>query len=439
MPPESESTTLTASGSRRALPKSTAVYRRADPERPRYNIIFGSDSTDSPQYGILGKTIGDRARTVALDLNATNTIAMFGNQGSGKSYSLGNIIEMGSQRLPHLNCLPKPACTIVFHYSRSPDYRPEWLTMRHPNINEDDLEALSSEYSAAPQGVEDLIVLTPAQVLDRCREEFPGVEVHPLVFGPDEVSIESWRNLMSSTASDSSETEVLMDIMSEYRHELSVARLMGLVEADELLSEEQKKRCKLALRKAGLFIQEGASIARFIKPGRIIVVDMRDEFLTKSLAFKVFLVLLQVASGVLHEGVRFPKFLVADELHNYVKDPFLIERLVELIRLMRHKAMTILLASQDPIRLDEVIIELASMLILLGMDSPKWLAHIKSVKSTLENVHMHNLVELEAGQAYVWCRKCSEQQYTREAALMQLRRRATMHGGGTKTAVDTPI
>ena len=72
-------------------------------------------------------------RTVALDLNETHTISLFGVQGGGKSYTLGSIIEAATLPAPPVNELPSPLATIVFHYSPTLDYEPEFTSMVAPN------------------------------------------------------------------------------------------------------------------------------------------------------------------------------------------------------------------------------------------------------------------------------------------------------------------
>jgi len=81
---------------------------------------------DSPQYGLLGDVSG---RRVAIDLNQTHTISLFGVQGGGKSYTLGTIAEMALLPIPNINVLPRPLATVIFHYSPTMDYRPEFTSM----------------------------------------------------------------------------------------------------------------------------------------------------------------------------------------------------------------------------------------------------------------------------------------------------------------------
>ena len=65
---------------------------------PYYDVLLGVTSP-SPQYGIVGEIAG---RKVAVDLNHTHTISLFGVQGGGKSYTLGTVAEMASLPIEHI-------------------------------------------------------------------------------------------------------------------------------------------------------------------------------------------------------------------------------------------------------------------------------------------------------------------------------------------------
>ncbi|MGQ4807801.1 hypothetical protein NKDENANG_01161 [Candidatus Entotheonellaceae bacterium PAL068K] len=111
---------------------------------PAYDAILGVQGK-TPQYGILGELSG---RKIALDLNQTHTISLFGVQGGGKSYTLGSIIEMACLAIPHLNVLPSPLATVIFHYSPTEDYKPEFTSLTHPNSAADQLAVLQERYGA---------------------------------------------------------------------------------------------------------------------------------------------------------------------------------------------------------------------------------------------------------------------------------------------------
>ena len=120
------------------LPPSSATSPVEQAAVP-FDIMLGT-SGSSPQYGILGEANG---RRIALDLNQTHTISLFGVQGGGKSYTLGSIAEMASLRIPNINLLPHPLATVIFHYSPTMDYKPEFTSMVAPNSDEAQLRLLS--------------------------------------------------------------------------------------------------------------------------------------------------------------------------------------------------------------------------------------------------------------------------------------------------------
>ena len=150
-PPESQS-----------LPPQPAATIAPSTEPPSYDLLLGVTGA-SPQFGILGKVMG---RTIALDLNQTHTISLFGVQGGGKSYTLGSIIEMASLVLPGINQLPQPLATVVFHYSQTQDYRPEFTSMNRPNDDVRAIDILGSEYHARPAALRDMVLLVPAGKLE---------------------------------------------------------------------------------------------------------------------------------------------------------------------------------------------------------------------------------------------------------------------------------
>ena len=73
---------------------------------PAYDVMLGATG-DSPQYGILGEVAG---RRVALDLNQTHTISLFGVQGGGKSYTLGSSRRDGLASDPGRQSIAAATC-----------------------------------------------------------------------------------------------------------------------------------------------------------------------------------------------------------------------------------------------------------------------------------------------------------------------------------------
>ena len=87
-----------------------------------------------------------------------------------------------------------------------------------------------------------------------------------------------------------------------------------------------------------------------LRPGRLVIVDLRDELVEKDEALGLFVVLLQMFMETTYEGRPFNKLAVFDEAHKYIDSPDLVAGLVEVVREMRHKGTSILVASQDPLQ-----------------------------------------------------------------------------------------
>jgi len=123
--------------------------------------------------------------------------------------------------------------------------------------------------------------------------------------------------------------------------------------------------------------------ATLIRPGRLVIVDLRDEFMEKDQALRLFVVLLELFAEVTFEGRKFNKLVVFDEAHKYIESPDLVAGLVEVVREMRHKGTSIMVASQDPPSLPVQLIELSSQIILHKFNSPAWLKHIQKANAAL--------------------------------------------------------
>ena len=149
-------------------------------EEPKYDVTIGNNN-DSLQFGILGKVISNN-RKVAIDLNECNTISLFGVQGAGKSYTIGSITEMVVKQFSKVNLLPAPMASVIFHYSDSMDYAPEFTSMVYPNDDVGQLAKLKAEYGAEASSVNDVVLLAPASQVDIRKSEYPSIDVYPIGF-----------------------------------------------------------------------------------------------------------------------------------------------------------------------------------------------------------------------------------------------------------------
>ena len=395
-----------------------------------YDAILGVTDS-SPQYGLLGETSG---RKIALDLNQTHTISLFGVQGGGKSYTVGSIVEMACMPVEGVNALPHPLAGVVFHYSSTLDSRPEFTSMGAPNRSDAEVEALQNRYGVSPRGLSDLVVLAPSAKVEERRAEYPGIEVLPIAFAAAELKVSHWKFLMGAVGSQSMYIRQLTLIMKKLRGELTLAALRQGVQ-DSGLSDYLKELALLRLEFAEEYIDDARRLTDILRPGRLVIVDLRDELIDKDEALGLFVVLLQMFAETTYQGRRFNKLVVFDEAHKYIDSPDLVAGLVEVVREMRHKGTSIMVASQDPPSVPASFVELSTQIILHKFNSPAWLKHIQKANSALDALTPAKLASLGPGEAYVWSSKSTDDAFVRGAVKVQCRPRVTRHGGGTKTAV----
>jgi DNA phosphorothioation-dependent restriction protein DptH len=397
-------------------------------EEPNYDVLIG-DSVPSRQFGLIGKAGG---KLLALDLNGTNTISLFGVQGGGKSYTVGTIIEIATQSLPGTNHLPGPLATVIFHYHENQDYPPEFVSMVQANDKEDEIKILAQEYGGKPIGLKDVLILTSKDKLSERQAEFPGMHVEPISFSSRELSFKDWRFLMGVGGNQMYMKQINM-IMRQLRQGMTLETLREEIENSEL-SDQQKNIANLRLDFAAQFIDDERFLAETLKPGRLIIVDLRDEFIDKDEALGLFVVMLNIFANAGHDE-GYNKLIVFDEAHKYMDNPDLTSHIVDVIRQMRHQGVSVLIASQDPPSLPSAIIELSSVVVLHRFNSPQWLRHIQKSITALSDLTPQQMSSLAPGEAFLWSTKSTERIFTQKAVKVRFRPRVTRHGGGTKTAV----
>jgi hypothetical protein len=395
------------------------------------DVYLGS-AGPSPQFGILGEAVGKR---VALDLNETHTISLFGVQGGGKSYTLGTIIEAASLPARPVNQLPQPLATIVFHYSPTADYAPEFISMAAPNDDSAQIELLQKRYGVHPAALRDIVMLVPESQVTQRRAEYPDAEVRRLAFGSAELQARHWRFLMGALGNQSTYVRQLNRIMRATRDSLTLQTIRDGID-NSPLGESIKQLAHQRLDLAADYIDDSARLATLVRPGRLIIVDLRDDLIEKDEALGLFVVLMELFAAATTSNERFNKLVVFDEAHKYIESPDLVSSLVESVREMRHKGMTILVASQDPPSVPIALIELSDHMILHRFNSPGWLKHLQKANSALADLTPSKVNGLAPGEAYVWAGKATDLAFTKGAVKVVLRPRMTRHGGSTRTAVD---
>lgn len=403
--------------------------------RPKFDLMIGAGQ-DTPQYGILGKMVSN-GRKVALDLDGCNTISLFGVQGAGKSYTIGSVVEMTLKQFSNINLLPSPLAGVIFHYSDSMDYAPEFTSMVYPNDEAGQLAKLKAEYGAEPGSIKDVVLLAPESQVETRQEEYPDLEVHRIGFDSSELGVKEWMFLLGAMGNDSTYIKELKQIMKGCRHDMSLENIRKGVEESPYMSISQRTLATQKLDFASEYITDGIKLQQFMKPGRLIIVDLRDEFIEKDEALGLFVVMLNIFSGVKTvDGQKFNKFIVFDEAHKYMNNKDLVDSITTAIREMRHKGVSIMIASQDPMSLPTEIIELSSIVVLHRFSSPAWVKHVQKAITPLQTLTATEMAQLGSGEALLWASKATDKTVTMRPIKISIRPRVTKHGGDTISAVN---
>ena len=400
---------------------------------PSYDILIGKGSS-SKQYGILGESL--HGKKIALDLSGTNTISLFGVQGGGKSYTIGTVSEMVLKSFSNVNQLPAPLAGVIFHYSESMDYEPEFTSMIYPNDNETELLKLNERYGANPGSVDDVIILTPKDKIEERKAEYPSIDVLPIAFNSKELNVQDWLFILGAVGNDSAYIKQLKSIMKKHRRNITIDGITKSVEDSELLSNSQKALARQKLSFAREYIDDSFMLKDALKPGRLIIVDLRDEFIVKDEALGLFVIMLNIFSGVKNiDEKHFNKFIVFDEAHKYMDNKDLTGNIVTAIREMRHKGVSIMIASQDPPSLPNEIIELSSVILMHKFNSPQWLKHIQKSITQLATLRPADLSVLAPGEGFLWATRATDKSITTKPVKVSTRPRVTRHGGSTVEAI----
>lgn len=324
--------------------------------------------------------------------------------------------------------------TVVFHYSNTQTYRPEARTMTQPNDQAEQIKLLSDKYQAQPAALNEVVYLVPPDKLAERQIEYQGSTVLPIQFKADNLRIQHWRLLMGAEGNKAAYLRIINNLMREHRENLSI----------DLLREKYAKACPdeklidfglMRLDFAEQYLSDESQITDLLKPGRLVIVDLRDELIEKNEALTLFMILMDLFSESQHNGEHFNKLMMFDECHKYIENRFLVNALTEAVREMRHRGTSIILASQDPQSIPATLLELASIMLLFKFNSPLWLNHLQKANTALKNLTPKKLNTLKPGEAYVWANKASDISFTRQAHKILCRPRITKHGGDSVTAV----
>jgi hypothetical protein len=434
--PDSKTEPESPSGTKQGVPPesdsgSTLAVKASEVSivPPRAFIGWSGPTT---RWSVIGKIVSSE-ESVALDLDHPKTIGIFGYMGSGKSYLLGDLIESAVLPIHGVNVLPVPLAVVVFNYRRNAADRFELSSLNLPNQNSNDIETLARDYGASPAQIPDVHVLClPGELRPERQHEYGGLRATELFFGPTAIGVEDWELLMGEPGSEAVFARTI-------RNTLIDLRAAGEITFDNLeqqvlgrLTGQSRAAARLRFDFVRRYISEERSVdfSRLLRPGRVLVVDLRQPLFNKDDALRFFLVCANQISRV--QG-QFNKMILFDEAHEYMSEAF-GERMEARIRLMRHEGTSYVFASQDVRSIPTGVSRFLSTRFVFDLGTRENRQDLEQVAPEFRGLQ---LTGIRPGHCYVQAGTSMGNLFSRPREI-RVRPRVTQHGGRSQIFTVKP-
>ena len=133
-------------------------------------------------------------------------------------------------------------------------------------------------------------------------------------------------------------------------------------------------------------------------------------------------------------GNPFLKFMVFDEAHKYMAKGTVSTDIVEMIKEMRHRHMTVLIATQDPEGVEFEVHKLSTVTIVHKTRSIDSLKVLRKGNLAWESVAIEQLAAQQKGEAFIAAATASMPAWTTAAQGTRVRPTCALPGGTSRTA-----
>ncbi|KAI6835259.1 hypothetical protein KC340_g5551 [Hortaea werneckii] len=332
-----------------------------------------------PQVRLLGRSVNDQSPGIAAEepilynVNAPNSTFLCGSQGSGKSYTLNCLLENCLMKDSRYGLLKTPVAGVVFNY-------------------DSDLSNVTAETaSLCSRGIRVRVLVSPSNyvALKKAYRSIRGaaknLSVEKLLLGDADLNVSRMKRLMAFSDEEQN-VPLYMEVMMEELRKMAISqRPFTFAEFEERkdakgFKEGQASMLNMRLDLLKSFMNESLTSQEGLfktHPGHLTIADLTDPFLDASTVCMLFDICL-----ALFKQNRPSSGLVIglDEAHRYlnkstVADAF-TESLVSTIRMQRHNATRVIIATQEP-TISERLLDLRSISIVHHFNSPAWYTAIK--------------------------------------------------------------
>ncbi|EOD47174.1 hypothetical protein UCRNP2_6077 [Neofusicoccum parvum UCRNP2] len=310
--------------------------------------LLGQERGGGDDDRVVGKSSAlnpDGVEPIFLNTNAPWSAFLCGSQGSGKSHTLACMLEGCLMQSKALGRLPEPLQGIVFHCDA-------WSA-----------GAVCEAAHLCSVGIEVNVLVSPSNYW-RLKEAYGAI--------PDPKRCLRVINKILRDMATSAQRSFEFDY-KEFLRRLEKERL----------SPDQKGPMNLRLQLLESFMDVDGSKDEdddIFKPnpGSLTVVDLTDPFVDASSACTLFDICLAL---FLEDDGSAGRVIALDEAHKYMTDTASSDRFTEslltCIRIQRHAACRIIIATQEP-TISPRLLDLCSMTVVHRFTSPAWLSVLRN-------------------------------------------------------------
>ncbi|KAI9667623.1 MAG: hypothetical protein M1821_000440 [Bathelium mastoideum] len=422
------------------------------------DIIDSTDRNLLPQVGFLGTHVNNPSspqKPLFLNTNIPFSAFVCGVQGSGKSHTVSCFLGLNpsfaeNALIPsrHLGRLKKPLSALVFNYGKFNSAfkisEAAFLAAPHP------------AFSAHPAVKKITVLVSPSNpAIAKLYNRIPNVRVLPFKLKSHTLDINTMLTLMAVDESANpplylaSVTKILRQMAMEGSGEFKYSDFKARLKLCQFNpSQLNMLELRLGLLESFLDLNNSCQEPEF-SPGEVTIMDMSCPFIDANTACILFSIglhnyLQSRASG---------KLIVLDEAHKYMLNvpgaKSLNEDLMRIIRMQRHYGARVVISTQEPVFLTELI-ALCSIAVVHRFSSPEWLNALKKHIPVLgENKHnfLQEIESLRTGTALVYSSNAvlgkNENgdllKGTSRLLEVNVRKRVTADGGQSVLSVDNIV
>ncbi len=417
------------------------ILGRNEPDRELYGdqaaLFIGK------QYITMGKIIS-LANEIYLDVARPHVVLISGKRGSGKSYTMGVIVEamagMPKEVKDHLSA-------IIF------DTMGIFWTMKYPNYRDEDL--LSSWGLESKSFDDDVVVYVPKGKFESYKSKGLPVD-EPFSIPCKEISSFQWANLFKVSIVGPLGiliTRVITNLL-EKGEDYGIDEIIEEIKNDTKSSKEEKEAVLNMFENVktwGIFDKEGTPISKLISSGKVSVLDLSEYASMGEFSIRALIIGL-ISKRILEERIMSRKieevdiikrgfralrekktmpqvWIFIDEAHEFLpkdRKTLATNALIQIIREGRQPGVSLVLATQQPGKIHADVITQSDIVISHRITAEQDILALNKIMQTylLKDIRKY-LSELpkKRGTALVLDDKL-ERIYS-----IQIRPRMSWHGG----------